>query len=170
MRRRYYSKEATENLLLMLKQPAMADFAEEILSTSDRLIQRDYIRQLDTLLTARERTYILTMSTKASQALDQLKRVRMNQWTPHWSVQEVVSLGKREYNMNNLMAKRGHKPPKKKGVVLCRVGVGYAQGRYCEENKSWLINGQFVKPSEVIWYKEKKRHDKKVTGRAKDAR
>lgn len=99
------------------------------------------------------------------------ERIRAKHWSPGWIGNlGLIEVDKHIYRMNDLKARRGHKPPKKRKTVLVKVGEEFTKGTYCDENNSWLVNGQFVKPKEVTWYKEEKPSSKMVTGSAKDAK
>lgn len=151
-------KELTRNessvIINMIKDPGSIDLAIDILINSDRRIHRSLAAKLAHCCEVN--SYFSRFKINNSWA-----RIRAKHWTNRWIPENTIETEKHTYRMKTLNAKKGSKPPKRHKTVLVKVGEEYCRGTYCEENRSWLVAGRFVRPKDVIWFKEKT-HDKRI--------
>lgn len=168
-RMRILTRDESAQLIAMLQMESTVELALDILVNIDGIIHPTCAEKLGEIWGTRQ-SLIANLRAQLwarDRDLDvDWQRIRAKHWSPRWRNLGLIETEKHIYHMNDLKARRGHKPKKRK-TVLVKVGNGFDRGTYCEENNSWLVNGEFVKPKEVTWYKEAKRPTKKGTGSAK---
>ncbi len=171
-RLRILSRTESAQLIAMLQMESTTELALDILVNIDGTIHPSCAERLAEVWSMRQSlvSNLRAQLWARDRDLDvDWQRIRAKHWSPRWRNLGLIETEKTTYNMNDLKARRGHKPPKKRKTVLVKVDEGFTRGHYIEENDSWLVNGEFVKPKNVTWYKEVKPKGKKGTTHANAA-
>jgi hypothetical protein len=126
-----FSRIESSQIISMLQSASTKELAADILANSDKLIHRSCAKLLAHIYT---RECFLGDSTLWA-------NIRAKHWCPLWREDKFVDVTRFREDMNNLIAKKGTKPPKKDKSVLCKVQGQYKLGRYCIECGSWLVEG-----------------------------